>query len=66
VFHKGISTNRDDNSSNFDYVLKKDAADEGIRYYMHKYFAGYEHVYFLKSNEKFQGRFKSEMLRRNK
>lgn len=42
---KGVSPHRHENDSNFDYVLMKNKDNEGMRFYMHKYFTGHMHYY---------------------
>lgn len=55
---KGVSPNRDDNDTNFDYQLDKALDNQGMRFYMHKYFAGwmhfYQHVAYQKEIERLQ------------
>lgn len=53
---RGVSPDRSQNESNFDYTLDRTEEDSGLRYYRHKYFDGYEHYYqhleFQKTHEK--------------
>ena len=42
---KGVSPNREENQSNFDYNLHKEQEDDGYRFYLHKYFTGHEYYY---------------------
>ena len=45
IIIKGVSPNRDENDSNFDYELMKNKDNEGMRFYFHKYFTGHMHYY---------------------
>lgn len=38
---KGLSVNRNENYTNFDYNLHTNLEESGIRLYTHKYFTGY-------------------------
>ena len=40
-----MSPRRDENDSNFDYVLMKEKDADGMRFYWHKYFTGHMHYY---------------------
>lgn len=42
---KGVSPRREENDSNYDYVVQKQLDHEGMRFYMHKYFLGHMHYY---------------------
>jgi hypothetical protein len=44
---KGLSVNRSENYSNFDYNLYTNLEEAGIRMYTHKFFKGYQHYYFM-------------------
>ena len=48
IFVKGVSHNRDLNDSNLDYNYVSHHENEGLRFYMHKYFIGF-HAYYLKA-----------------
>jgi len=45
---KGVSINRDENDCNYDYNLLKNLDNQGMRFYMHKYFTGHMHYYLHK------------------
>ena len=47
VLIRGLSVNRSENYSNFDYNLHMNLEEAGIRMYTHKYFTGYQHYYFM-------------------
>lgn len=47
MFEKGVYFDREKNDSNYDYFLDNELEFEGIRYYQHKYFAGYSNYYYL-------------------
>jgi len=47
IFEKGVFFDRSKNDNNYDYFLDTESELEGIRYYQHKYFAGYETEYYL-------------------
>lgn len=47
VLIKGLSVNRSENYSNFDYNLFMNLEEAGIRMYTHKFFTGYQHYYFM-------------------
>lgn len=42
---KGISPKRDENDNNFDYQINSKKDNDGMRFYMHKFFIGYQHYY---------------------
>ena len=42
---KGVSSDRSQNACNFDYLKVRGHEENGILFYMHKYFAGYMHYY---------------------
>lgn len=42
---KGISPVRSENDCNYDYDLLKNREQDGLRFYMHKYFSGHMHYY---------------------
>lgn len=42
---KGVSVHRDENDCNYDYNLQKNLDNQGMRFYMHKYFTGHMHYY---------------------
>jgi hypothetical protein len=48
---KGVSVNRDENDCNFDYNLLKNMDNQGMRFYMHKYFSGHMHYYLFNKYE---------------
>ena len=81
VFHniliKGVNVNRSKNGQPFDYIYVDNHENEGIRYYMHKYFAGYAQRYSgieksmtsyvkLKEDPSFLQSFNYEMKKKNK
>ena len=74
MFEKGVYTDRDLNDNNYDYLLDSEFEGEGLRYYFHKYFTGYETHYYLDrvagktSQEDINSRyrFKYEMEKRNR
>lgn len=47
VIIKGVSVNRDENDCNYDYNLLKNMDNQGMRFYMHKYFSGHMHYYLM-------------------
>lgn len=47
MFEKGVYIDRSKNDNNFDYYLDNKLENEGVRYYFHKYFTGYENHYYL-------------------
>lgn len=47
VLIKGLSVNRSENYSNYDYNLYTNLEEAGIRMYTHKFFSGYQHFYFM-------------------
>ena len=47
IFEKGMYFDREKNDNNYDYFLDSENEPEGIRYYQHKYFAGYDTHYYL-------------------
>ena len=60
---KGVSVRREENDANFDYNLQKDLENEGMRFYMHKYFTGHMHYYqHLKFEEYFNRAQKIEEI----
>ena len=71
---KGVYFDRDKNDNNYDYLLDSQFEGEGLRYYFHKYFTGYETHYYLdrmagkETQEDLNSRFKFkyEMEQRNK
>lgn len=42
---KGVSANRDENDCNYDYNKLKNMENQGMIFYMHKYFSGHMHYY---------------------
>jgi hypothetical protein len=44
---KGVSVNREENDCNYDYNLLKNMDNQGMRFYMHKYFSGHMHYYLF-------------------
>lgn len=46
---QGVSARRSENQSNFDYRLRKQEEEQGLRQYVHKYFEGYGLYYQLKA-----------------
>lgn len=57
IFEKGVFFDREKNDTNQDYFLDKMLESDGIRYYQHKYFAGYDiHYYLDKYAEKLNDR----------
>jgi hypothetical protein len=51
IIIKGVSVNRDENDCNFDYNLLKNMDNQGMRFYMHKYFSGHMHYYLYNKYE---------------
>jgi hypothetical protein len=51
MFIKGLSTDRDANDSDADYVVVKDQEDIGIRRYIHKFHLGLQPYYWKKVHE---------------
>lgn len=47
VLIRGLSVNRSENYSNYDYNLFMNLEEAGVRMYTHKYFTGYHHYYFM-------------------
>ena len=42
---KGVSSKRDENDCNYDYNKLKNMENQGMIFYMHKYFSGHMHYY---------------------
>merc|ERR1712086_339565 len=42
---RGLSVNREQNSCNYDYELNRSEESEGLRFYQHRYFTGYQSYY---------------------
>lgn len=42
---RGLSVDRDENSCNFDYELNRSEESQGLRFYQHKYFTGYQNYF---------------------
>jgi hypothetical protein len=55
---KGVKSNRDDNDSNHDYMYVDTNENEGLRYYLHKYFLGFHPYYIEIKNEEFFNKLK--------
>ena len=51
MFEKGVYIDREKNDNNYDYNLDIEYENEGLRYYHHKYFSGYESHYFLSKTD---------------
>ncbi|CAI2368563.1 unnamed protein product [Moneuplotes crassus] len=49
IFEKGVFFDRERNDNNYDYYLDQTQEPEGIRYFEHKYFSGYDTHYYLKN-----------------
>ena len=49
---KGVKADRDQNDSNLDYFYDHRLENEGIRFYLHKYFMGYQTYYMQLRLEK--------------
>lgn len=47
MFEKGVYFDREQNDNNYDYFLDNQCEMDGIRYFQHKYFAGYDRHYYL-------------------
>ena len=45
ILVKGVSVRRDENDCNYDYNLIKNLEDDGLKFYLHKYFTGHMHYY---------------------
>ena len=43
--------NREENDCNYDYNLLKNMDNQGMRFYMHKYFSGHMHYYLMQKYE---------------
>lgn len=43
---KGVNFNRAENDNNMDYLLSEGGENDGMRYYIHRYFLGL-HPYYL-------------------
>ena len=52
VIIKGVSVIRDENDCNYDYNLLKNMDNQGMRFYMHKYFSGHMSYYLHLKYEK--------------
>ena len=48
---KGVRHNRDENDSNHDYVFVDTNENEGLRFYLHKYFIGFHPYYIVTKHE---------------
>jgi len=53
IFVKGVAHDRDKNDTNLDYFYVNQHENQGIRYYMHKYFVGFQPYYLKIKNEDF-------------
>jgi len=42
---KGVSADREENDCNYDYNKLKNMENQGMIFYMHKYFSGHMHYY---------------------
>jgi hypothetical protein len=49
---KGVSAYRDENDCNYDYNKLKNMENQGMIFYMHKYFSGHMHFYLNQRYEK--------------
>ena len=49
---KGVAADRSKNACNYDYNMDKSQDANGMRYYLHKYFAGYHYYYQHEAFEK--------------
>lgn len=45
IFVKGISANRSENDTNFDYLYVPEMEELGLRQYTHRYHSGLSHYY---------------------
>lgn len=46
MFEQGVYIDREKNDNNYDYNLDIHFEGEGLRFYQHKYFSGFENIYF--------------------
>lgn len=53
---KGVRHNREENDANHDYVFVDTNENEGLRFYLHKYFLGFHPYYMSTKNEEFFNR----------
>ena len=49
---KGVKFNRDENDENVDYVYVDRQENQGLRFYLHKYFMGLHPFYLQKQYDK--------------
>ena len=42
---RGLSVDREQNDCNYDYELNRSEESEGMRFYQHRYFTGYQNYY---------------------
>ena len=54
LFVKGVRHNRDENDSNHDYIYVEMNENQGLRFYLHKYFIGFHPYYMQVENQKSQ------------
>ena len=50
---KGVRFNRDENDNNHDYLYVDNQENEGLRFYLHKYFIGFHPYYMEVKNQEF-------------
>ena len=53
---KGVSADREENDCNYDYNKLKNMENQGMIFYMHKYFSGHMHYYL-------QQRYNNQLMR---
>lgn len=59
ILVRGISVRRAENESNYDYRLRREKEDHGLKLYKHKYFEGYSHYYEFVAQEKLHNELKA-------
>jgi len=50
---KGVRFNREENDSNHDYMYVDANENQGLRFYLHKYFLGFHSYYMEVENKEF-------------